>query len=142
MYLVPEDLLAGFAGGLLIGLAAALLLLGSGRIAGISGILAGILGSAGPVWRENAVFLVGLIAAPAASALAVGAPEIGITDSVPLLVAGGLLVGLGTRLGGGCTSGHGVCGVSRLSRRSLAATAIFMAVAIATVTAMRLLGGG
>lgn len=142
MYLVPEDLLAGFAGGLLIGLAAALLLLGSGRIAGLSGILAGILGSAGPAWRENAVFLAGLIAAPAAWAVAVGAPDIGISGSAPVLVAGGLLVGFGTRLGGSCTSGHGVCGVSRLSARSLAATAIFMAVAIATVTSMRLFGGG
>jgi hypothetical protein len=134
------DWLHGLLGGLLIGAAAAILLIGNGRIAGISGILGGVLG--GRQLAEGGAFLAGLIGLPALHALALGAPAITVTGSVPLLLAGGLLVGFGTRLGGGCTSGHGVCGMSRLSPRSLAATGIFMAVAAATVFATRHLIGG
>lgn len=138
------DALAGLAGGAMIGLAAALLLLGAGRIAGISGVVGGLLPpKGGAADGDAAAFLAGLIGAPALAALVWGAPGIGATTSVPLLVSAGLLVGFGTRMGSGCTSGHGVCGMSRLSPRSLAATATFMAVAALVVAAMRLaLGGG
>lgn len=139
MNFVLNDALAGLAGGALIGLAAAILLLGNGRIAGISGILGALVNtSLPPTWKENALFVAGLAAAPVAYAAIVARPDIDITTSVPLLIAGGVLVGIGSRLGSGCTSGHGVCGMSRLSPRSIAATLTFMAVAIAVVTAMRL----
>jgi len=135
--------LMGLVGGLMIGAASALLLLVNGRVAGISGILGGVLaGSAEPEWREKAAFLVGLVAAPAVWAATVAAPTITVAASAPVLILAGLLVGFGTRLGSGCTSGHGVCGLSRLSPRSFAATGTFMAVAAATVAASRLVGGG
>lgn len=134
------DWLYGLAGGLLIGLAAAILLLANGRVAGISGILGSVLGGRG--LTEGGAFLAGLIGLPALYALTLGAPAITVTGSVPLLIAGGLLVGFGTRLGSGCTSGHGVCGMSRLSPRSLVATATFMVVAGVTVFAARHLVGG
>ncbi len=128
----------GLAGGILIGLSAALLLLANGRIAGISGITGSLIALKLPAaWSENLLFVVGLVAAPAIYALIVSAPAITITTSVPLLIAGGVLVGLGSRLGSGCTSGHGVCGMSRLSKRSILATLTFMAVAIAVVTVSR-----
>ncbi len=135
-----QDWMFGLAGGLLIGTAAALLLLGNGRIAGISGILGGVLG--GHNLSEGLAFLAGLIGLPALYALTAGAPTIAVTASVPVLLTGGLLVGLGTRLGGGCTSGHGVCGLSRLSPRSLVATGLFMATAAAVVFVLRHLIGG
>lgn len=126
------------AGGLLIGLSAWLLLVANGRIAGISGILGGLLPPRAGDWPWRAVFLVGLVAGAAAH-LHLMAPEqtITVTGNWPLLVAGGLLVGFGTRLGGGCTSGHGVCGIGRLSRRSIAATVIFMGMAVATLFVVR-----
>jgi uncharacterized membrane protein YedE/YeeE len=130
-------------GGALIGAAAALLWLGIGHIAGISGILARIGEgcSRGRGWRAS--FLAGLIAAPLLYGLVGGAvPLPTVTHDPLLLVGGGLLVGFGSRLGSGCTSGHGVCGVARLSRRSLTATATFMLVAVATVFVSRHLLGG
>jgi len=133
-----HDALMGLLGGGLIGLASAVLLLGAGRIAGISGLAAQAMQGG----REAAAFVVGLAGAPALWALAVGPPAIGVTTALPALVAGGLLVGFGTRLGSGCTSGHGVCGLSRLSPRSLAATAAFMAVAAAVVAGARMAPGG
>lgn len=140
------DALFGLLGGVMIGLAAAAMLLGAGRIAGISGILGGVLAPGGAtlkgVGAENLVFLLGLIGAPAIYALVMGAPEIGAPSSTLLLVAAGLLVGVGTRMGSGCTSGHGVCGLSRLSPRSLAATAVFMVTAAAATTALRVATGG
>ncbi|HEU4650698.1 MAG TPA: YeeE/YedE thiosulfate transporter family protein [Croceibacterium sp.] len=141
----PETILFAVIGGLLIGSAAGLLLILSGRVAGVSGMAAAALGIAdsGPPWRQAAAFTVGLPIGAAAVALLVGRPEMTITASVPLLVAGGLLVGFGTRLGNGCTSGHGVCGLARLSPRSLAAVGTFMAAGIATVfVARQLLGAG
>ena len=111
----------------MIGLSASLLWLTTGRVAGISGVLGGLLGpERGDVnWRL--AFLAGLMAAPLFVAAATGAlPTVTIAASWPTLVLGGLLVGFGTRLGGGCTSGHGVCGVARLSPRSLLATLLFM----------------
>ncbi|MCW6511277.1 YeeE/YedE family protein [Lichenifustis flavocetrariae] len=130
--------LISLAGGALIGLSAALLLLVNGRIAGVSGITGGLLG--GPdrdtAWR--ALFLLGLLAGPLVYRQFAGVwPPVRIEASWPALIVGGLLVGLGTRLGSGCTSGHGVCGLARLSPRSMAAVATFMATAIATVLLTR-----
>ncbi len=130
-------------GGLMIGAAAALLLWTNGRIAGISGIAAGLLGRPGPEHGWRIAFVVGLIAAAPVYALATGeAIRISLTPSLPLLIGGGLLVGFGARLGSGCTSGHGICGLARLSVRSLAATGTFMAVAVGTVFIIRHLLGG
>ena len=124
-------------GGLLIGTASALFILANGRIAGISGILGGLLRptSDDVMWRL--AFLLGLIVAPAVLAAFV-APVIPTIDAGPsTLIIAGLLVGIGTRYGGGCTSGHGVCGLSRLSPRSLIATLAFMGTGMAIVFAMR-----
>lgn len=137
---MEADWIAGFAGGLMIGAGAAALLLGNGRIAGISGILGGTL--EGRNLAEGLAFLAGLVGVAALVTLSLGAPEITVTNSAPVLLIGGLLVGFGTRLGGGCTSGHGVCGLSRLSPRSLAATGVFMATAAAVVFVVRHLLGG
>jgi len=128
---------ASLAGGVLIGLAAAMFLLVNGRVAGISGILGGLLRPVrGDVaWR--AAFLAGLLFAPALYALASRYPLPTIEAGYPLLLLAGALVGIGTRYGSGCTSGHGVCGLSRLSPRSLAATFAFMAAGFATVFAVR-----
>jgi uncharacterized membrane protein YedE/YeeE len=130
-------------GGILIGCAAALLLLALGRAAGISGILGGALARSckGRGWRI--LFLIGLPLGALAVGGSRGGLEIQVATSTHGLVAAGLLVGFGTRLGSGCTSGHGVCGIGRGSRRSLVATVVFMATGAATVFAMRhLLGGG
>jgi uncharacterized protein len=130
-------------GGALIGLAATALYAATGRIAGISGIAGGLLragSAADATWRL--VFLAGLVIGAALIALAGGAPALRIEASWPVLVVGGLLVGYGTQLGGGCTSGHGVCGIARLSPRSIAATVVFMAAAAATVFVMRHIVGG
>lgn len=124
---------SSLAGGLIIGLAAAAFILFNGRIAGISGILGGLLRPArGDIgWRL--AFLLGLVGAPLAYALVAALPEATIAADELTLVAAGLLVGVGTRYGAGCTSGHGVCGLSRQSPRSLAATAAFMLAGFATV---------
>jgi uncharacterized membrane protein YedE/YeeE len=121
-------------GGAMIGTATALFLVLNGRIAGISGILGGLLApmSGDMVWRL--AVLAGIFAAPILySAVGGHLPQVGLTDSVSLLVAAGILVGFGTRLGSGCTSGHGVCGIGRGSPRSIVATLIFMVAAVATV---------
>lgn len=131
-------------GGLLIGTAAALFLLMAGRIAGISGLLAAATGIAdgGPPWRQAAAFVIGLPLGAWLVSSFVRAPQIAVTSSLPMLIGAGLLVGIGTRIGNGCTSGHGVCGVARLSPRSIAATATFMAAGFATVFVMRHVVGG
>ncbi|MBP8232713.1 MULTISPECIES: YeeE/YedE family protein [Sphingomonadaceae] len=133
--------LAGFIGGLMIGLAAAVMLLALGRIAGVSGLAARALklSDAGPPWAEATAFVLGL---PLGAWLLAATAEVAPAHfpTTPLLLVAGLIVGYGTRLGSGCTSGHGVCGLSRLSRRSLVATALFMASGFATVAAMRLTG--
>lgn len=131
-------------GGLLIGTAAALLLLLTGRIAGVSGMVATTMriGAGGTPWSQATAFLVGLPIGAALIALLVRTPEVVVTSSVPLLIVAGLLVGFGTRLGNGCTSGHGVCGMARLSPRSIVATATFMASAAATVFILRHVIGG
>jgi uncharacterized membrane protein YedE/YeeE len=135
--------LSAFLGGVMIGLAAVLLLLANGRIAGVSGILGGLF-----AWEPREVgwrlaFILGLIAGPwLLAAVLGGPPPVRVTSSPGLLVAGGLLVGYGTRLGSGCTSGHGVCGLARLSPRSLVATGLFLAAAAATVFVTRHVIGG
>ena len=133
--------LHGLIGGVLIGLAAALMLLGAGRIAGVSGITARATGLAeGGMSMSSAwAFLVGLPAGALVVAVFLELPQAEFA-SWRVLVAAGLAVGIGTRLGSGCTSGHGVCGVSRLSQRSLIATATFMAAGIATVAISNLIG--
>lgn len=124
-------------GGLIIGLASALFLLANGRIAGISGILGGLLRpkTDDVVWRV--AFLLGLIVAPAVLSLFIAPLTPTIEAGPTTLIIAGLLVGIGTRYGGGCTSGHGVCGLSRLSPRSLIATLAFMGSGVAIVFAMR-----
>jgi uncharacterized protein len=124
-------------GGVVIGLAAALLVLGNGRIAGISGIVGGMLRPRAGEFGWRLAFAAGLVVAPLAYALVGTQPPITIDAGYPVLVVAGLLVGLGTRYAGGCTSGHGVCGLSRLSPRSLAATLAFMAAGFATVYLVR-----
>ena len=128
---------SALAGGALIGLAAALLLLLNGRIAGISGVLGGLLKpSRGDIgWRL--AFVLGLIAAPLVYGVMAVVPAPLIEANNATLIVAGLLVGVGTRYGAGCTSGHGVCGVSRLSPRSLVATACFMGAGFATVFVAR-----
>ncbi len=133
--------LASLAGGVLIGAAAALFVLFNGRIAGISGVLGGLLRPArGDVgWRV--AFLAGLIVAPTVFAMFSALPDVRIDADWGLLVLAGFLVGVGTRYGAGCTSGHGVCGLSRLSLRSLVATLAFMAAGFATVFVLRHVAG-
>ena len=134
--------LHGLVGGVMIGLAAALMLLGAGRIAGVSGIAARATGLADSgMSRSSAwMFLIGLPLGALAVATITGQGPAKFA-SWPVLVIAGLLVGIGTRMGSGCTSGHGVCGVSRLSQRSMIATATFMAAGIATVAVSNLVGG-
>jgi hypothetical protein len=124
-------------GGVIIGAAVAIFVLVNGRIAGISGIVGGLFRPApGDVaWRF--AFVAGLIAAPILYALVATLPPVEIGASYPMLLVAGFLVGIGTRYGAGCTSGHGVCGISRLSPRSLVATLLFMAAGFATVYSVR-----
>lgn len=125
-------------GGALIGLSVVLLMLFNGRIAGISGIFGGLISPQTSDRGWLLAFVVGLIAAPSAAALAgftVPTPQ--MPGSFVTTAVGGLLVGLGTKLGSGCTSGHGICGLARLSPRSIAATGIFMVTAVVVVALMR-----
>ena len=128
---------ASLAGGILIGLAAAMFILLNGRIAGISGIVGGLLRPArGDVfWRV--AFIAGLVLAPLVYQAAFTLPAVEVNASVAVLIAAGLLVGVGTRYGSGCTSGHGVCGLGRRSPRSLVATLAFMASGFLTVFIVR-----
>ena len=130
-------------GGALIGLSAVLLMLSTGRIAGISGIFSGLLNMRGEDKGWRIAFLAGLLLAPVIAGLigyGMSAPK--LPSSWAVIVVAGLLVGFGTRLGGGCTSGHGICGIARLSPRSVAATVIFLVTAIATVAITRHVLGG
>jgi len=135
--------LSAAIGGALIGLASLLLMLLLGRVAGISGIASGILGVGALDRGWRLAFIAGLILAPLTGSLvgfAVPVPE--MPESFVVIVAAGLLVGFGTRLGGGCTSGHGICGIGRLSPRSIAATIVFMVTAVITVAVTRHVLGG
>lgn len=132
------DWINGFIGGMMIGLSASLLMLSQGRICGISGIAGGLIKRhSSTAWRW--LFIIGLALGVLVYSLLHGAlPKVEISSSILLLVIAGLLVGFGTRLGNGCTSGHGICGIARCSKRSIAATMSFMATAIVTVWLMTL----
>jgi uncharacterized membrane protein YedE/YeeE len=135
----PFTPIASTVGGAIIGLAAVLLMLFNGRIAGISGILARLFPPyAGSDMAGAAAFIAGLILAPICYSIASGAAVAQtVSSNVVLMVVAGLLVGFGTVYGGGCTSGHGVCGLARLSRRSVVATVVFMVAGFATVFIVR-----
>ena len=135
------DWINGLLGGALIGAGSGVLLLGNGRIAGISGILGAIVES--PFSRqttERLLFVAGLMIVPLVYFLVKGPPDYEMTSNVTVLVIAGLLTGIGTRLGNGCTSGHGICGLSRFSTRSLVAVLTFMATGVLAVTALSFLG--
>ena len=125
--MIPTDWIFGLIGGLMIGGAAALYLLVSGRILGASGILGGLVdGSGRDTMIERGVFIAGLIAAPVLYGLTVGFPATNLTSNPVILVIAGLFVGIGTRMANGCTSGHGVCGISRFSVRGIVATLCYL----------------
>ena len=129
--------LASAAGGIMIGVAAGLLLLLNVRIAGISGIIGGLLRPAAGELGWRLAFVAGLAAAPLAYGLVAALPPVTIAASPPILLLAGLAVGIGTRFGAGCTSGHGVCGLGRLSVRSLVATLIFVVTGVVTTYVVR-----
>ncbi len=135
---IPTDWLWGLGGGLLIGLGGAVFLLGNGRVMGASGIIGGLVDGTGwGSWAERAVFLLGVVLLPIVLTPAVGPVATHATENVVLLVAAGLLVGIGTRLANGCTSGHGVCGISRLSIRGIVATVFYIMAGGLTVLIFR-----
>jgi uncharacterized membrane protein YedE/YeeE len=137
--LEPITPIQAIGGGLLIGAGAALLLLLSGRIAGVSGLAAAAAGIAdrGPSWAQSVSFVIALPIGALVVSHSLRQVSVEVTSSAPLLIAAGLLVVFGTRLGNGCTSGHGVCGTARLSPRSISATLTFMALGLATVFIVR-----
>lgn len=140
--MIPTDWILGLVGGLMIGSAAALYLLANGRIMGASGILGGLVdGSGRDSWAERATFIAGLVLVPAVISALIGGAETHITDNVVVIVAAGLLVGIGTRIANGCTSGHGVCGISRLNLRGIAATVFYLIAGGVTVLVFRHLLG-
>lgn len=126
--MIEQSYIYGLGGGLIIGLAGAVYLLGNGRIMGASGVIGGLVDGSGlGQWRDRAMFIVGLIVAPWIAITLSGAnAETNITSDPGILIAAGLLVGFGARLANGCTSGHGVCGISRLSLRGIAATTFYL----------------
>lgn len=130
------------AGGVLIGLSATLLMVFNGRIAGMTGILTGIIPPFSTDWSWRIAFLAGAVLAPVVFLVAGGAIAYAVPVSLPLLALGGLLVGIGVYFGAGCTSGHGVCGMARLSPRSIAATVTFMIATSITVYVIRHVVGG
>lgn len=134
---------SALGGGSLIGLAAVALMASHGRIAGMTGILTGLLPTIAADWGWRAAFLLGAIAAPMLMVFA-GGQSVGFDSPVPepWLIVGGLIVGFGVYFGSGCTSGHGVCGIARLSPRSIVATLTFMSTAVATVFVIRHVLGG
>jgi uncharacterized protein len=124
---MQQDWIMGLIGGGLIGMAGALFLLVNGRVMGASGIIGGLVdGSGRSDWQERAALLAGLFIVPAIAALAIGGTETHLTGNWIVIIAAGLLVGIGTRLANGCTSGHGVCGISRLSLRGIVSTAFYI----------------
>lgn len=138
MILEPTDWAWGLAGGLVIGLAGAVYLLINGRVMGASGILGGLVDRTGwATWRERVAFIAGLVLVPAGAAALMGGAQTHVTDNLWVLIVAGLLVGLGTRLANGCTSGHGVCGISRLSLRGIAATFAYLIAGGAIMVAAR-----
>lgn len=142
--MIETDWVWGLIGGLTIGLAAAVFLLGNGRIMGASGIIGGLVDGSGSNNRaERILFLTALVIAPAILIFVTGDnAQTHLTGNLWLVVAAGLLVGLGTRIGSGCTSGHGVCGISRLNVRGIVATLVYIAAGAGMVLALRFFMGG
>lgn len=142
--MIELDWIWGLIGGLIIGCGGAVYLLANGRIMGASGIIGGLVdGSGRSAWVERASFLAALVLAPAVLILVSGRPaETNLTGNWALIVVAGLLVGVGTRIGNGCTSGHGVCGISRLSPRGIVATLIYIFAGAVMVVALRGFMGG
>ena len=135
---MPMDWVLGLSGGLLIGLAASLYLLINGKLMGISGVLGGLVDGTGwSSWTDRAAFIAGLIAVPTGLALLIPGVATHLTGNWLVVIAGGLLVGLGTRLANGCTSGHGVCGISRLSLRGIVATVFYVLAGGLTMALLR-----
>lgn len=135
---MQTEWLLGLAGGVMIGLAAALFLLFNGRIMGASGLLGGLVDGSGSNDRsERIAFLAGLVLVPGAIVAYSGGASTHLTSNYVLIVISGLLVGVGTRLANGCTSGHGVCGISRVSLRGIAATVAYIAAGALTVAALK-----
>ncbi len=136
------DWIWGLVGGLMIGTAGAVLLLGSGRIMGASGIIGSLVdGTAGDAAKERMAFVAALIAVPFLLNALFAPVTTHATTNVALLILGGLAVGVGTRTANGCTSGHGVCGISRLSLRGIVATLIYIGAGVITVAVLRLIVG-
>lgn len=137
--MIEMDWIWGLVGGLIIGCGGAVYLLGNGRIMGASGIIGGLVdGSGRSAWAERLSFLAALVIAPAILIFFSGRPaDTNLTDNTLLVVLAGLLVGLGTRIGNGCTSGHGVCGISRLSARGMVATLVYIAAGALMVVVLR-----
>jgi uncharacterized membrane protein YedE/YeeE len=132
------DWIRGLVGGLIIGTAAATYLLVNGRVMGASGIIGGLVdGSGWSTWAERASFIAGLVAVPAVVVWLIGGAETHLTGNLAVVVIAGLLVGLGTRIANGCTSGHGVCGISRLSLRGMVATVFYILAGGITVVLFR-----
>lgn len=135
---MPMDWVMGLAGGVLIGSAAAIFLLVNGRVMGASGIIGGLVdGSGRHDWMERAALIAGLLSVPGIAALAMGGAQTHLTGNWVVIIAAGLLVGIGTRLANGCTSGHGVCGISRLSLRGIVATAFYIGAGGLTVVVFK-----
>ena len=139
---MQPDWIMGLIGGVLIGLAGAVLLLGNGRIMGASGIIGGLVDGSGASDKwDRIIFLAGLFLAPIALKGVVGTPETHATGNIAILVMAGLLVGVGTRVANGCTSGHGVCGISRFSFRGIIATVFYILAGGLTMVVFRHLLG-
>ena len=137
---METDWIFGALGGGMIGLAAAIYLLVNGRIMGASGILGGLV-TGGTAIRERLALTAGLVLVPAVIVLIRGGADTGLTQNVPIIILAGLAVGIGTRLANGCTSGHGVCGISRLSPRGIMATLVYLLAGALTVALARALWG-
>lgn len=139
---MPIDWMLGLAGGLMIGMAGAIYLLVNGRVMGASGIVGELVDGTGrATWAERAAFLAGLVVVPGLIVVAGVPADTHLTPNLALVVAAGLLVGVGTRLANGCTSGHGVCGISRLSLRGIAATVVYILAGAVTVVLLRQIVG-
>ena len=132
--------ISAFSGGILIGIAVILFFISTGRLAGVSGIVNNTLTNT-KNWLSNFLFLVGLVLGPSVYVLILNNDIVfSMTSSLPLIIIGGILVGFGTKIGSGCTSGHGICGISRFSVRSIVATITFILAAMITVVILKLLG--
>ena len=142
--MIEMDWIWGLIGGLTIGCGGAVYLLGNGRIMGASGIIGGLVdGSGRHEWVDRVAFLAALIIAPALVVYASGSvAQTNLTSNILMVVVAGFLVGLGTRIGNGCTSGHGVCGISRLSPRGIVATLVYIAAGALVVVVLRAILGG